>query len=348
MKAAVLEGLNRMTLKEIPEPKVSAGMMLVRVQACAVCGSDLRIFHFGNERVKYPQVIGHEIAGEVVEVGENVRQFKVGDRVAIGADVPCGQCEFCQNGMGNNCPINFAIGYQFPGGFAQYILLNPMTVSFGPVTKIPEGLGFDEAALAEPLACAINGLELSNLKIGKTLCIIGAGPIGCMMIDLGRVMGASKVIVLQRSARRMALARQFGADIYISSESEDVERAVLDATDGFGPDVVVTACASVEAQEQAIRIVKKRGYVNLFGGLPKGARNLSIPSNIIHYKECFVHGSHGSVPRHHRIAVNLIASGAVRVKKVISATYPLSRIEDAFRAHEERKGLKVIIHPQEN
>ncbi len=347
MRAAVLEGLNRMALREIPTPKVGAGTILIKVHACAVCGSDLRIFHFGSDRVKYPQVIGHEIAGEVVGIGKNVAQFKPGDRVAIGADVPCGQCEFCQNGIGNNCPINFAIGYQFPGGFAEYIFLNPMTVSFGPVTKIPEGLSFDEAALAEPLACTINGLELSNLKIGKTLCIIGAGPIGCMMIDLGRVMGATRVIVVELSARRMTLAKKFGADIYIRSGKEDVEKAILSATGGLGPDVVVTACPSVQAHEQAIRIVKKRGYVNLFGGLPKGARNLNLPSNIIHYKECFVHGSHGSVPRQHRIAVDLIASGAVRVGKLISGTYPLSKIEEAFKAHEECKGLKFIIHPQE-
>ena len=347
MKAALLEGLNAMTVKEVPTPTVAPGAILVKVHACAVCGSDIRIFHFGNERVKFPQVIGHEIAGEVVEVGKNVTNFKAGDRVAIGADVPCGQCEFCQNGLGNNCPINFAIGYQFPGGFAEYILLNPMTVSFGPVSKIPEGLGYDEASLAEPLACAINGLELSRLKVGDTICIIGAGPIGCMMIDLARVMGATKVIVVQRSARRMSLAKKFQADFYISSEKEDPVEAVPRLTGGMGPEVVVTACGEVAAHEQAIRMVKKRGYVNLFGGLPKDVRDLSIPSNIIHYKECFVHGSHGSVPRHHRAALDLIASGKVRVGKVISGTFPLSRTLDAFKAHEERSGLKLIIHPQE-
>ncbi|MFH0964779.1 MAG: alcohol dehydrogenase catalytic domain-containing protein [Planctomycetota bacterium] len=345
MKAAVLEGAERMKLKELPAQPCGPGEVQLRVHACAVCGSDIRIFHHGNPRVKYPAIIGHEVAGEVVDVGEGVKRFRKGDRLALGADVPCGECDWCQNGLGNNCETNYAIGYQFSGGFATEMTLAPMVVNFGPVTAIGEGVSYEEAALAEPLACAVNGLEMCSLKVGETLCVIGAGPIGCMMIPLGRHMGAREVIVIQRSRRRLQLARAFGADHYLCSEETDVAEAVREITRGRGPDVVVTTCGSVEAHEQAIAMVAKRGRVNLFGGLGKGARNLSVPSNAIHYKECFVLGSHGSVPRQHRIAMGLIEKRIVDVSRCITHRFKLEEIHKAFEAAEKHDGLKVMVLP---
>ena len=145
----------------------------------------------------------------MVAVGAKVAGLAVGDRVALGADVPCGTCRWCTNGMGTNCRINYAIGYQFPGGFQQYMLLNETTLKYGPVTPIPAGLSFAEAALAEPLACALNGLELARFSLGKSICVIGLGPIGCMMLELTRVFGATKVFAAQRSRARLDMARRF-------------------------------------------------------------------------------------------------------------------------------------------
>ena len=345
MKAAVFEALDKIVYRDVDDPKATPGSILLKVQSCAVCGSDIRIWHHGNPRVKYPCVAGHEIAGEIVEVGEAVDTFTVGQRIAIGADVPCGKCFYCQNGLGNNCPVNYAIGYQFPGGFAEYVLLNPTTVQFGPITPLPDSVSFDEGALAEPLACVINGLELAGLKLGDSIAIIGAGPIGCMMIELARYMGAFKVIVMELSKERLEFAKKFGGDHYVNTDETDAVEAALEATDGIGPNVVMTSCPSVEVHEQAIRMVAKRGRVNLFGGLPKGARNLNIPSNLIHYKECFVTGSHGSVPRQHKLAVKLIEDKKVNVKELITASYPLSRTEEAFKEFESRKGMKVVVKP---
>jgi len=345
MKAAVLEELNKIVVKEIPLPEIERGGMLVRVRSCAVCGSDIRIYHYGNPRVKPPQVIGHEIAGDVVETGPDVKEFKKGDRVAIGADVPCGECNFCRAGMGNNCPINYAIGYQFPGGFAEYIPLNTITVRYGPVHKIPQNLTYEEASLAEPLACCINGLELSEMKIGDVVVIIGAGPIGCMLAGLSRVMGARKVIIAQRSKKRLEIARATDADVVISTTEENLVSRVLEETEGKGADVIVVACASPEAQEEAVQMVANRGRINYFGGLPGGTRKINIESNIIHYKEAFILGSHGSVPRHHKMALDLIAKGMLRAKDFISHRFPLDRIMDAFSAVENREGMKVIVNP---
>ena len=347
MKAAVLEDLNNLVLKEVRDPEIDDDSALLRVESVSICGSDVRILHHGNPRVKPPTIIGHENAGVIVKVGKNVTRVKEGDRVSIGADVPCGQCHWCRNGLGNNCAINYAIGYQIPGAFAQYMKLPQLVLEEGPVTPFSENLSFDEAALAEPLACAINGLELVNMSLGKSVVIIGLGPIGCMMIDLARVMGATKVIGVQRSKLRMEIAKYYEADVYIASEEEDVIERCREETGGEGPDIVITTCASVDAHEQAVEMVAHRGYVNLFGGLPKTMRPMTLLSNTIHYKECFLTGSHGCVPRHHELATQLLEKGLVRVKRLITHHFPLNEIHHAFEAMESRKGMKIMMHPHE-
>lgn len=347
MLAAVLEAQDKIELKEVDRPEIDDDSALMRVESVAICGSDVRILRHGNPRVTPPAVMGHEASGVIVETGKNVTRVKTGDRVALGADVPCGECHWCQEGLGNNCGVNYAIGYQIPGAFSQYMKLPKLVLEEGPVTRFNDAIGFDEAALAEPLACAINGFELVNLSLGKSVVIIGLGPIGCMMIDLARAMGATKAIGVQRSAKRMAIAKAYGADVYLASEEEDIVKRCREETDGEGPDIVITACGSPEAHEQAVEMVAHRGYVNFFGGLAKTARPIEILSNTIHYKECFVTGSHGSTPRQHRMAVELIEKGIVRVAPITTHHFPLSRIHEAFETMESRSGMKIVVHPQE-
>lgn len=345
MKAAILEALDRIIVKEVPTPQADDNSVLVKVKACAVCGSDIRIYHHGNSRVIPPQILGHEISGEVVEAGKNVTKFKVRDRVAIGADVPCGECIFCEAGIGNNCQINYAMGYQFAGGFAEYVLLNKTVVNYGPVHKIPGHVSYDEAALAEPLGCVLNALELSNIKLGDIVVIIGAGPIGCMIIEVARRMGAAKIIVVQRSRPRLEMAKKFGADVYICSSEEDGVTRVLEETAGLGADVVITSNPSPEAQVDAIKMAKNRARVNLFGGLPKAKSMVTLDTNLIHYKELFVHGAHGAMPVHHQKAIELISSGTINIKNYISHNYKLDDILDAFAAAEGHAGMRVIVNP---
>ena len=346
MKAAVLEELNRMVVRDVPDPEVGDDEALMEVAATSICGSDVRIFHHGNPRVKPPTIIGHETAGRVIKVGKNVTRVKVGDHVAIGADVPCGQCKWCRDGLGNNCSINYAMGYQFQGAFAQFLKLPRLCLEEGPVTAFDTTkLTFEEAALAEPLACAINGYELVNLSLGKSVVIIGLGPLGCMMIDLARAMGATTVIGIQRSRKRMEIAKKYEADAYLFSEEEDIVARCRELTAGEGPDIVITCCGTVEAHEQAIQMVAHRGYVNLFGGLPKDMRPMSVLSNVIHYKECFVTGSHGCVPRHHELAVQLLEKGLVRVKPLITHRFGLDQINQAFETMESRQGMKITVLP---
>ena len=347
MKAAVFEGLEQLTVRQVPDPTLpDEESVILKVHACAICGSDIRIFHHGNPRVHPPQIIGHEVAGEVVAVGSKVTRFRVGDRVAVGADVPCGECEWCREGLGNNCAINYAIGYQFPGGFAEYMPLNGLTVRYGAVHHIPEDLAYDEATLAEPLGCCINGLEMCHIHLGDTLVVIGAGPAGCMLMRAARSFGATRVIAVQRSRARIEFAKRLGgADKVICSEDIDPVEGVLQATGGRGADVVITANSSVETHEQALRMVRNRGRINFFGGLPKGARPISLESNLVHYKELCITGSHGSVPRQHRLALEMLASGTIPGKEFITHTFPLDEIQTAFKVAEGHSGMKVVIHP---
>ncbi len=223
--------------------------------------------------------------------------------------------------------------------------VNETTLMFGPIHRIPGGLNYDEAALAEPLGCCINGLELSKINLGDVVLIIGAGPIGCMLAELAKYMGAKKVMISQRSKKRVDMAKTFNIDVVISSLEENFLNRVMEETNGLGADIVITACASIEAQEQALSVIKNRGRINFFGGLPKGSKQLSLDSNLIHYKEIFLLGSHGSVPRHHRLALELFESGVIDVAKYISHKFKLEDILEAFNIVENRQGMKVILKP---
>lgn len=351
MLAAVLTAPKTIELQEMPAPACDADSVLVRVRACAVCGSDVRILNYGNPRVAPPQVMGHEIAGDAAAVGERVGKFAVGDRVAIGADVPCGECPACEAGYGNNCRTNLAMGYQFAGGFAEYVLLEPRVVRYGPVHRIPEALDYDLATLAEPLACALNGYELvGGVRPGETVVVIGAGPIGLMLLELGRLFGAGRLVLVQRSRARLELARPFGPDVTICTLDEDPVERVRAVTGGAGADVIFTANASPEAQEQALQMLGFRARLNLFGGLPPGSRPISFDSNLVHYREATVTGSHGSVPRQHRLALEMLAQGEEGRRGVVGGRYithrfALADIHQAFAVAAAKEALKVIVRP---
>lgn len=343
MKAAVLEALETLVVKEVPTPKIDDRSVLVEVKACAICGSDIRMFHHGNPRLTPPAIMGHEASGQIIEVGAKVQRFKVGDRVAIGGDVPCGECAVCRAGFGNNCRENLAMGYQFPGSFAEYVVLNELVIEHGPVHCVPDHVSYEEAALAEPLGCILNALEMCRIQFGDTLAIIGTGPLGCMLMDVGRKMGCTRVIAINRSRHRLEMAKDFGADTLICSGEEDAVTRVMEATGGHGADVILTANSNPAAQLLALDIANHRARINFFGGLPKGQSQVTLDTNIIHYKELYVFGSHGCTPRHHQLAVDLIASGTIDAKRYISDRFTLDQAREAFAKAEEHSGMRVVI-----
>lgn len=347
-KAAVWHrpGLVSVDIKKIPELK--SGEILVRVESCAICGSDLRILKHGNARVAPGTTVGHEISGTVAMLSEGVSDFIVGDRLSIGADVPCGKCSHCLAGRSNCCDINYAIGHQFEGGFSEYMVLNALTLSLGPVRKLKSETNIEWAALAEPLACCINGFERGLMESGKSVVIFGAGPIGIMLGMLAQFFYKSPLVVLiDPNESRLKMALHIGAATHtlIPTKSNVVED-VMQLTDGAGAEMIFTACPVAETHELAIAMVAKRGVVNLFGGLPAGSKAISLNSNHIHYREAYITGSHGSTPEQHTKALDLIERGVIPVGKLITHRLPLDEINQAYEIAASGEAIKVLIKPQ--
>jgi L-iditol 2-dehydrogenase len=346
MLAAQVEALGRMALVEKPVPLPGPNSLLIKVAACAICGSDVRIFRKGDARARYPIVIGHEIAGVVAAVGANLKDFKVGDRVCAAPGHGCGICRYCLSGHSNVC-IHPApsIGYASDGGFAEYMVPPENVVRLGFVNPIPDGLSFEDASMSELLACCLNAQENAPVQPGDVVLVMGAGPAGCMQVELSRRKGAAKVLLTQRSRGRLELAQRFEPDRIIASGEEGLDAAVMAETDGLGADVIFVCAPSKDAQEQALSLLAPRGRVNFFGGLPKDNAILTINANTIHYKEQFVSGASSSLARQNREALELLASGTISASKYITHRLPLDRIVAGFEAVESRQAIKVVIQP---
>ena len=345
MKAAFLTGVQSIELREAPPPKPSRGGLIVKVKACAICGTDVKMYKYGYSAAKFPLTPGHELAGTIAQVGENTRGYQEGDRVAVAPNIPCGKCFCCQRGMQTSCEKLQTIGIHRDGGFAQYVAIPAQAVEAGCVMHIPECISFEEAALIDPASCAINAAELSRIKVGDVVVIIGAGPLGCLNVEVSRAFGAEKIILVQKSLARLKEAEFTAADVYISPLKEDVVERVIQETEGRGADVVIVACGSGQAQEEALKMVARRGNVNLFGGLPKDSPFIKFDSNLIHYKEAFVIGTHGGSTRHCKMALDMIASGKIKAKKYVSSRLRLTDFLKAIGLAEQRKELKIFINP---
>ncbi len=348
MQAAVAVEAGKLEIKEVEKPVLGDDEILIKVEACGVCGSDLRNFKYGNKRVTFPAILGHEVAGTITEKGAGVKKYEIGDRVAMGADVPCGKCSYCLVGQCNNCLENLAIGYQYPGGFAEFIKVDSKVWDIGPFEKLPQDLSFDEATVAEPVACIINGLEILPNPGKEILVIFGAGVMGCLFTEVAPHFGYKRIFLLDINQKRLDMAKErgFAAEEFLLY-NQDIAGILKDKTQGRGADAVIVAAASKEAQKAALEIAGKRGSINLFAGLPPTAPELSFASNTIHYNEIFLTGSHGSTPAQFAKAVELIANKKINVKKAITHSFKLGEIEQAFKVIEDLSGLKTIIHPNE-
>lgn len=345
MKAAFLTGVQSIELREAPPPKPSRGGLIVKVKACAICGTDIKMYKYGYSAAKFPLIPGHELAGTIAQVGENTRGYQEGDRVAVAPNIPCGKCFCCQRGMQTSCEKLQTIGIHRDGGFAQYVAIPAQAVEEGCVMPVPEGISFEEAALIDPVSCAINAAELSRVKVGDVVVVIGAGPVGCLNVEVSRAFGAQKIVLVQRSLSRLKEAEFTAADVYVSPLKEDIVGRVMEETKARGADVVIVACGSGQAQQEALKMVARRGNVNLFGGLPKDSPFIKFDSNLIHYKEAFVIGTHGGSTRQCKMALDMIASGKIKAKEYVSSRLHLTDFIKAIELAEQRKGLKIFINP---
>jgi L-iditol 2-dehydrogenase len=328
----------------VPEP--GPGELLLKVRNCATCGTDVKIYYHGHQNLVPPRVIGHEVAGEVVALGEGTGGYQTGDRVQLIAAVPCGECRECVRGNMTVCERLTAIGYQYDGGFAEYLVVPELVIRVGGLNRIPDHVSYEEASITEPLACVLNGQELARVGVGDDVVVVGTGPIGCLHARLARARGAARVFLIEQSAERLALAAErVQPDAAILAGEQDPVAAVQELTDGRGADVVVVAAASRQAQEEALEMAAPRGRVSLFAGLPKDAPTITVDANRVHYRELTVLGSSGSTPAHNSAALGLIASGDVPVVDLITHRLPLERVHEAISGVRNGAGIKYVITP---
>ncbi len=334
-------------IEDAPIPQITPDEILLRVRNCSTCGTDVKIFHNGHQNLTPPRVMGHEVAGEVAEVGANVTGWAVGDRAQVIAAVPCGECYECRKGWMAVCENQTSIGYQYDGGFAEYMVVPHAVLKVDGLNRIPDGVGFDEASAAEPFACAINAQELLGIEPGDTVVVFGAGPIGCIHTRIARgVHQAGRVFLIDVNAERLAMSAQaVQPDAIIDGSQVDVVAEVLRLTDGRGADVVITATAANVAQEQAIAMAARNGRISFFGGLPKNNPTITCDSNLVHYRQLHIHGANGSAPEHNKKALEYIASGVVPVKDLITVHLPLERALEAFDIVAAGRAIKVTVEP---
>jgi L-iditol 2-dehydrogenase len=345
LKAVYLKGIEDVAVTEAPDPRIPGQGMLVRVDACAVCGTDVKMYRHGYAAAKLPLIPGHELAGRIERIEGSFPGFREGMRVAVAPNIPCGVCAYCRDGLQTACDSLVTIGVHRDGGFAELLALPAHAVEAGCVFPIPEGVASEEAALIDPASCAVNACELSRVKPGDTVVVLGAGPAGCLCVEVARSFGASRTILVQRSAARLEQAAFTGAGVFVDSSREDPVARVLKETGGRGAEVVIVAAGTPEAQVEAMRMAAKRGNVNLFGGLPKSSPTIALDSNLVHYKEFSIVGTHGGSNRHCALALGMIADGRIKARQYVSRRFPLTEYLAALAAAEGKAGLRMFVNP---
>ena len=346
MRVVRFHGPGDVRLEDAPEPTPGPGDVKIRVRNCSTCGTDVKIWKFGHHHIVPPRVMGHEVAGEIVEVGGEVAGWQPGAPVQVIAAIPCGHCLDCQRGRMTVCPNQESIGYHYDGGFAEYMVVPAKVLAVNGLNRVPDGVSFAEASVTEPLACVLNGQILARVGEGDDVVVVGAGPIGCLHVRLARARGASRVFLVDVNSDRLDMAAAMVApDATVCASQTDVVDEIGKLTDGRGADVIITAAASGKAQEQALQMAARQGRISFFGGLPKDDPVIKCDSNLVHYRELTIVGANGSSPAHNAEALRLIASAAVPVADLITHRLELDRTLAAFDIVARGDAIKVTIEP---
>ncbi len=339
MRVAMYYNNNDVRLEEMPVPRIGPGEILVKVIASGICGSDVLEWY----RIKKaPIVLGHEIAGEIVEVGEGVGKVKEGDRVFVSHHVPCNTCRYCRSGNHTVCETLHTTNFD-PGGFAEYIRAPRINVDQGTFI-LPDEITFEDGSFVEPLACVVRGQRVAGFRPGTSVLVLGSGISGLLHIMLARASGAGRIIATDISEYRLAKAREFGADEVIHA-GEDVPALVKELNGGYLADLVIVCAGALSAFKQALKSVDRGGTVLCFATTDPGVK-IPIPANEFWRNSITVLPSYANSPYDAEVAIELIRSGRVNVNPLITHRLPLEETARGFKLMTEAgESIKVVIEP---
>lgn len=346
MLAAVLKSPGCLELEDVPDPECPPGGALLEVLACAVCGTDIKMRQAGHKDLAYPRILGHEIVGRIAVIDGGCG-LEIGDIVQVWPGIACGKCRPCRRDEDNRCREMKILGFSRDGGFAELLALPGQCISRG-VNLLPKGTDPALAALAEPLACCINGQEMAGVSKGDTVLIIGAGPIGGLHALLADHAGAEKIMAMEMlPGRILEMKRHTNADV-ISADgacesSESLEKAVLDGTNGAGADVIMMATPEFKVSSRLCRLLAPGGRICVFSGPRLGNYIEPMDQRMLHYRELTITGAYGCSSRQNRKAVELLCSGKIRADWIITKRARLAKIEDALSHSASRSGMKSVV-----
>jgi len=343
MTAAILHGREDVRIEQIPIPSPGPGEVLVKIKTALTCGTDLKVYRRGYHArmLKPPTVFGHEFSGVVDKVGDGVTQFSPGMRVVAANSAPCGKCFFCKKDKPNLCTDLLFVN----GAYAEYICL-PSRIVEKNLIEIPENVTFMQAALVEPLACVVKGVEDSDIHPGDLVGVLGTGPIAYMFVALAKLKGA-KVISVGRRDERLSISQKLGADYLVNSTRLDVVEAIKTISEGnYGADVMIECIGQPVWWEKAIACLRKGGVVNLFGGCPSNTA-IEVNTERLHYSELTLKASFHHTPKHIRESLELIATGRINTDLFISGEKPLNELPFLFdeMANRLNQSIKMAIIP---
>lgn len=341
MRVAVYYSNRDIRIKEVPVPEIGPGELLVRVDASGICGSDVMEWYRID---KVPLILGHEIAGEIVEVGESVKSYEKGQRITASHHVPCNTCHYCLTGHHTMCETIRKTNFD-PGGFAEYIRLPAINVDRG-VYPLPDKVSFEEGTFVEPLACVFRGQKIAQMEPGLNVLVVGSGIAGLLHIQLARSMGAGKIIATDINESRLKLALKFGADFIIRA-SENLPEKLYEVNDGMLADRVIICTGAESAITQSLKSIERGGVILLFATTEPGV-TIPMPLNEIFWRtEATITSTYAGSPADHLVALELIRSRNIRVKEMITHRFGLNDIAKGFQLVADPKdSLKVIIEPQ--
>ena len=340
MKCALYYSNKDIRLIEKDIPKINDGEVLMKVEASGICGSDVIEWY---RRDKVPLVLGHEVTGVIVETGKNVKKYKAGDRICAAHHVPCNICKYCLSGHQTVCETIRTTNFD-PGGFSEYLRLPEINVQNG-IYLLPDSVSFEEGTFIEPLACVVRGQRLAGVKPADTVIVFGSGLSGLLHISLLRATGASKIIAVDINDKRLEYAKRFGADYTYNAKDLSMD-AIKDINEGFLADIVILSTGADGAILQGLKSVRRGGTVLFFGAADEGAK-LPLSINEIFWRtEVTLLSSYAGSILDHRTALELIRSGRINVKDMITDRFPLEDIAKGFELTAKAKdSLKVIINP---